>query len=85
LRLLDRLPQLPDRLDHILALGDDGLEPLGQFRLLLLGAQIDGAEPLALDLQPVELALDIGHVRQRASGPSPVWRITRCGGIANAS
>ena len=32
---------------------------------LLLGAQVDGAEPLALAAQPVELGLDVGDVGQR--------------------
>ena len=68
---LDRLPQLADRLDHVLALGDDRLQPLGQFLLLFLGAQIDGAQPLALDLQPFEPALDIGDIGQRAVGLQP--------------
>ncbi len=33
-----------------------------------LGAQIDGAEPLALDLLAVELALDVGHFGHRRVG-----------------
>ena len=68
---LDRLPQLADRLDDVLALGDDRLEPLGKLLLLFLGAQIDRAQPLALDLQPFEPALDLGDVGQRRVGLQP--------------
>ncbi len=65
---LDRLAQLADRLDHVLAFRNDRLQPLGKLPLLLLGAQIDRAEPLALDLQPVEPLFDLGHVGQRRVG-----------------
>jgi hypothetical protein len=65
---LDRLPELADRLDDVLALGNDRFEPVGELLLLFLGAQIDGAEPFALDLQPVELALDLGHLGHRVIG-----------------
>ena len=72
---LDRLPQLADRLDDVVALGDQRLQPLRQLRLLFLGAQIDGAEPLALDLQPLEPPLDVGDL-----GQSGVGLAARCGG-----
>ena len=42
---LDRLPQLADRLDDVLAFGHDQVEAVGQFLLLLLGSQIDRAQP----------------------------------------
>ena len=39
--------------------------------LLFLGAQIDRAQPLALDLQPFEPPLDIGNLRQGVVGLQP--------------
>ncbi len=39
---------------------------LAQF---LLGAQVDGAEPLALAPEAVELRLDLGDLRQRRRRP----------------
>ena len=65
---LDRLAQLADRLDDVLAFRDDRFQPLGKLPLLLLGAQIDRTQPLALDLQPVEPLFHIGHVGQRRVG-----------------
>ena len=60
----DALAQPGDRFDQIVALGGErgvlGLD-LAQF---FLGAQIDGAEPLAVAAQPFELGLDRGDVRQ---------------------
>ena len=56
------------------------LQPLGQLPLLLLGAEIDGAQPLALDLQPLQPALDVARRRaadRRAPG--------RCGGSPDAA
>ena len=62
---LDAEPQPLDRLDEIVALGDQrrvlGLD-LAQ---LLLGAQIDGAETLAVALELVEVGFDFGDVGQR--------------------
>jgi hypothetical protein len=60
--------QLADRFDDVVALLDQRLQPVGKLLLLFLGAQIDGAEPLALHLQPVEFALDLAHVGHRSVG-----------------
>ena len=46
---LDRLPQLADRLDDVLALRHDRFEPVRKFLLLLLGTQIDRAKSLTFD------------------------------------
>ncbi len=65
---LDALAKALDRLAEIVALGAErgvlGLD-LAQF---LLGAQIDGADPLAVAPQFLELRLDLGHVGQRGAG-----------------
>ncbi len=62
---LDALAQPLDRLDEIVALGDEGgvlgLD-LAQF---LVGAQVDGAEPLAVALELLQLRLDFRDVWKR--------------------
>ena len=61
---VDALPQPPDRLDEVVALGGE----LGVLRLdfaqFLLGEQIDRAEPFALAADAVELGFDFGDLRQ---------------------
>jgi hypothetical protein len=60
--ILDALAQSLDRLHQIVALRSKrrmlGLD-LAQ---LFLGAQVDGAEPLALAAQPFELGFDLGEL-----------------------
>src|SRR5690606_40448432 len=47
--VLYSLAQLADRLDHVLALGNDCLEAFGQLPLFFFRTQIDGAEALSFD------------------------------------
>ena len=62
---LDALAQPLDRLDQIVALGDQAVVLGLDLAQLFLGAQIDGAEPLALAADAVEAFLDLGDVGQR--------------------
>ncbi len=71
---LDRTAQLTDGVDDIVALLDQGLQPLGQFPAFLFGAQVDGTEALALDPQPLQLALhlaQIGNILRRRQAGKP--------------
>ena len=55
----DRAAQPLDRLGQVVALGDQPVAARLDLGELLVGAQVDGAEPLALLAQGVELALDL--------------------------
>ena len=61
---MDRAAQALDRLGQIVALGDELVAAIQDLVELLVGAQVDGAEPLALLAQIVEPALDVGRARQ---------------------
>src|SRR5262249_6892849 len=61
---LNPLAQPLDRLDEIVALRGQRRVLGLDFAQLLLGAQVDGAEPLAVALELFKLRLDRGNVRQ---------------------
>ena len=61
----DRLPQAADRFAQIVFFRDESAACLFRLGQFLVGAQIDGPEPVALALQMFELALDVGEGRQR--------------------
>ena len=61
--ILNTGTQLPDGIDNVVALLDEGGKLGGKVRLLLIRAQIDGAQTFTLDLQPVEIPLHITHLR----------------------
>jgi hypothetical protein len=62
------------------------VEPLDQFGLLFLGAQVDGAETFTLDLQAFEIALDLASTSGiAASASSPECFIASCGSQFSAS
>ena len=62
---MDRAAQALDRLGQVVALGDKLVAAVEDLVELLVGAQVDGAEPLALLAQIVEPALDLDRARQR--------------------
>ena len=62
---MDRAAQALDRLGQVVALGDQLVAAVENLVELLVGAQVDGAEPLALVAQIVEPALDLDRARQR--------------------
>ena len=61
---MDRAAQALDRLGQVVALGDQLVAAIEDLDELLVGAQVDGAEPLALLAQIVEPALDLDRARQ---------------------
>ena len=67
---MDRAAQALDRLGQVVALGDQLVAAIEDLDELLVGAQVDGAEPLALLAQIVEPALDLDRARQ-----GPVARV----------
>ena len=62
--VLDALAEALDRLDQVVALLGETVMLGLDLAQLFLGAQIDGAEPLALAADAVELGLDVGDVGQ---------------------
>ena len=60
--------QFADRLDYVLALGDNEVEALGQLRLFLVRTQIHSTQPLALDAQTVEIPVEDSRIGQRVVG-----------------
>ena len=74
---MDRAAQALDRLGQVVALGDQLVAAIENLDELLVGAQVDGAEPLALLAQIVEPALDLDRARQ-----GPIARVPGEGGEA---
>src|SRR5260370_19962456 len=70
-RVLEALPQPLERLDQVVALAGERAVLRLDLAQLFLRAQIDGAEPLALAAQPLNLGFHLGDVRQRLVGRDP--------------
>ena len=65
---VDAVAQLGDGGRQVAALDLHGIEPVAVFDRLVLGAQVDGAEGLALALQTVQQALGAGGVGRAGDG-----------------
>ncbi len=65
---VDALAQALDRLDQVVALAGELVVLLLDLAQLFFGAQVDGAEPLALAPDAIERGLDIGNFGQRLVG-----------------
>ena len=63
--VVDGVAQPLDRLGQVVALGDQPLAAARDFGEFLVGAQIDGAQALALLAQALELAFDEAGFRRR--------------------
>ncbi len=64
----NRGPQAFDRLSQVVGLGDELVAGSQDLDQLVVGAQVDGAEPLALLAQVLEPALDLDAAGQRFVG-----------------
>jgi hypothetical protein len=68
LRLVDALPQPPDRFDQVVAFAAKLGVLLLDLAQFLLGEQVDRAEPFALALDAFEAAFDLADLRQFVVG-----------------